>query len=130
MHNQINDIIELVGLHQVLHSLPNGFDTKLITDGYPLQEEHIILLKIAKSILLEPLVIIITGIFDKVNKQQQQKILNYIVNNTNITLICFSVNEDNQIHYDNFIFLTNNATYETTDREQFHNILEKYQYKV
>lgn len=126
MRNQISEILDVVGLKHLNNSLINGLDTKLVGDGYPLQEQHIILLKIAKAILNEPMVIILSEIFDKIDKQSQQQILNYIVNNTEITLICFSKNEDNHIHYDNFILLTESGNYMADNSIDFNKILKNF----
>lgn len=127
-HAQINDVLEVVGLSNLIYRLDKGLDTVLVHDGYPLQEHHIILLKIAKAILSECRVIIITEIFDHIDKNIQQRLLNYIARDTNLTLICFSENENNHIHYDNFIFLTNKNTYMTKDSATFYQILNEKQY--
>ena len=125
MFNQINDILEVVGLNKLIHNLPNSFNTVLLGNGYPLQEAHIILLKIAKAILSTPKVIIITEIFDKVDKQIQRQILDYIIKYTQITLICFFDSETNLDHYDNFIFLTKEKTYSTRSSHDFQTLVQR-----
>lgn len=115
MQNQINNVLELVNLYNVAYSLESKLDTRLIGNGFPLQEQHIIQLKIAKAILTESSMIIITEVFDRVDKQVQQNILNYLSNETSTTVICFSENEDNHINYDNFILLTKESGSFMTD---------------
>lgn len=115
MQGNINNILKLVNLYSVVYSLENKLDTRLIGNGFPLQEHHIIQLKIAKAILTESPMIIITEIFDRINKQIQQDILNYLSSETSTTVICFSGNEDNHISYDNFILLVKDSGAFVTD---------------
>ncbi len=125
MIGKVNRILEIVDLNNSINNLPDRFNTHLVGDGYPLDEEHLILLKIAKAMLLEPDVIVITEIFDKLDKSRQQRILNYIRNQGKITLICFSENEDNHTQYDNFIFLSENETRIVKTHEEFRALLSK-----
>lgn len=125
MYNQINDILGATGLSNFIHSLPKKYETMLIGDGYPLHEQQIIILKIVKAILMNPEVIVISEIFDRIDKKIQKQILDYITKSTNITLICFSENEDNHIHYDKFLLLTSREAYHATDSNQFKTIVRK-----
>jgi putative ABC transport system ATP-binding protein len=127
MQNQINNVLELVNLYSVVHSLESKLDTRLIGNGFPLQEQHIILLKIAKAILTESPMIVITEVFDHINKQVQQNILNYLSNETSTTIICFSGNEDNHLNYDNFILLAKESgVFMTDDISELRVLIKRY----
>jgi putative ABC transport system ATP-binding protein len=124
MTNQINDVLTVVGLNQLINQLPERSATMLIGDGYPLLEQHIILLKIAKAILFEAPVVLITEVFDKVDKPIQQQILSYFTKQSKATLVCFSENKDHHVHFDHFIYLTDNASYVAHNSHQFRQIIK------
>ena len=106
-NTQIYNILELVELSQLTSNLSHGIDTLVISNGYPLNEEQIIQLKLARSIIHQPDLLIINSVINKLPHELQNKILHYIKLQTKITLltICYSSVISNKTAYDNVIKL-------------------------
>jgi putative ABC transport system ATP-binding protein len=110
---EINNILELTLLKNIVYNLPDALQTNLIGNGFPLHNNHIVQLKIARAILHKPKVLIISDILYKVCYDLQIDILNYIKHFTDITLIHVSyVLNQHNIKYDNIINLDNYFTQE------------------
>jgi putative ABC transport system ATP-binding protein len=109
----INKVLELTLLKDLFYNLPDALQTKLIGNGFPLHNNHIIQLKLARAILHQPKILIITDILYKISYNVQLNIFNYIKNHTKITLlhISYLLNQPN-IKYDNIIKLDNSYTKE------------------
>lgn len=123
-YNHINNLLEITGLIEVINNLPKGYETFLKNDGYPLDENHIITLKIVKTILVNPEIILISDIFDRIDKEIQKNIIAYIKNNTTITLCCFSKNYNINLRYDKFFIFDNQNIQEFDDIIKFKNIVK------
>ncbi|MBX9866967.1 MAG: hypothetical protein K2Y14_08615 [Burkholderiales bacterium] len=106
-NTQIYNILELVELDQLISSFSNGIDTLVISNGYPLNSEQIIQLKLARSIIHQPDLLIVNNVINKLPHDLQNKILYYIKLHTKITLlnICYSSDIGSKVSYDNVIKL-------------------------
>ncbi|MDQ5921676.1 MAG: hypothetical protein QG673_1735 [Pseudomonadota bacterium] len=107
---EINNALELTALKNAIYNLPDDLETNLVGNGFPLHNNHIIQLKIARAILYEPKILIITDVLYKLCQDLQLSILRYIKQCTNITLIHISYAQ-NQLHikhkYDSVVNLDN-----------------------
>ena len=112
-------VLDKLGITEMLDLLPNGINTELIGNGYPLKDWQIILLKLAKGIISKPKVLLINQEFDKLNKDIQKKVLDYVTSETEITFIHFSNSLDLYINYDSFMFLFDDNMIYADDYNQF-----------
>ena len=109
----INNVLELTLLKDLFYNLPDALQTKLIGNGFPLHNNHIVQLKIARAILHQPKILIVTDILYKISYDVQLNILNHIKNHTKITLIHISyLLNQTSIKYDNIISIDNSFTKE------------------
>lgn len=72
---EIQDAVDRVGLGELVHTLPEGWDTMLSTLGAPLQAHQFLLLKLAAALIYKPKVIVITQYFDNVIQADLLKLL-------------------------------------------------------
>ena len=102
-NTQIYNILEIVELDKLISLFPNGIDTLIINNGYPLNSEQIIQLKLARSITHQPDLLIVNNVINKLPLELQNKILQYIKLHTKITLftICDYSIINNEAIYDN-----------------------------
>lgn len=89
-HSKFEAIIKLVGVYDVIQTLPDKEHTRIISSKYPLNKEEIIRLKIAKALLEEDRLILIDyPIADQIIFNNKP-LLEYIINDPNITLVHFT----------------------------------------
>lgn len=103
---EINNVLEVAALKNIVFNLENGLQTNLIGNGFPLHHNHIIQLKIARAILHKPKILIITDVLHKIHMDLQLKLLEYIKDVANITLLHISYEvSQHHIKYDDIINL-------------------------
>lgn len=105
-YTEINDVLELTALKNIVANLKDGLKTNLISNGFPLHQNHIVQLKIARAMLHKPKILIISDVLLKIHSDLQFKMLTHIKNMTNITLIhiTYEINQ-RYIQYDAIINL-------------------------
>ena len=63
--DQVHKALHAVGLADVIRALPDGWDTDLTTDGYPLSREQKVRLMLARAIVAQPKVLLIDRLLDE-----------------------------------------------------------------
>ncbi|MAD15291.1 MAG: ABC transporter ATP-binding protein [Alteromonadaceae bacterium] len=87
--SEINNIIEKVGLTDVINSLPLKLKTPISSVGTPLQPLEFILLKLVVVMLSKPKVLVINQHFDAIPTIRRERILG-VIQNTDLTVLYFS----------------------------------------
>jgi putative ABC transport system ATP-binding protein len=108
---QINEVLQITGLDQALNRFNEGLNLRIIPTGYPLSESEKILLKIARALLQEPQIIIITEVLDMLGLKTRQNILKFLTKNHNSTVIYFSNRRDDMLDFDEYIFIDEKHTH-------------------
>lgn len=94
---RVNDVLKDLGLEKTISKFTDKLNLRIIPSGWPLSQEEIILLKVARAILMDCKIIIINEIFDILNYNLRQRILKYITSNSDAMLIYFSNHSDDSI---------------------------------
>ena len=102
---QVNEILKITGLDLVISRFEEGLSTRIIPSGWPFSESEKILLKTARTLLLQPKIIIITEIFDILSLKMRKKIMNYLTKEHYSTIICFSNRRDEIDEFDSYGFI-------------------------
>ncbi len=94
---QINQILQDLGLDKKINQFPENLNLRIIPTGWPLNEEEVVLIKIAHALIFDAQIIIVNEILDIMNFDLRQKILEYITKNSSATVIYFSNHKDDNI---------------------------------
>jgi putative ABC transport system ATP-binding protein len=73
--HEVNEIIQQLGLREIIAGLDDGFQTKLWISGYPLSQGQAIRLVLARSLVASPAVLFIDGLLDRLSDKDTQDIL-------------------------------------------------------
>jgi putative ABC transport system ATP-binding protein len=92
--DRIRNVLETVGLEEVVLKLPQGLQTKLQTGGYPLTEMQARLLALARVIIHQPRLLVIDGLLDDLPTEQRNLIWNSLDADDSWTLLV-NTNHDN-----------------------------------
>lgn len=112
----INEVLKLVELDHIESVFPEGLNTNLLPSGHPLWASQLIRLEIARAILYQPKVIVITEVFDQVELRRREKILNYLMNSPS-TVIIFSYKEMLDYQFDKYVLISRDQFKEVEDQE-------------
>lgn len=72
-----DDVLELLELSQVISDLPQGFDTRLSSNAWPMSDSEALRLKLCAAILSQAKVILLGELFDVVGTTCMQNLINY-----------------------------------------------------
>lgn len=105
--NLIFDALKKVELDHIPETFKDGIDTKIFPSGYPLWSSQLIRLELARVILLNPKVIIITEVIDQLEPERRERVLNYFTS-IDSTLIVFSNKQPAGCKYSQYIVIDEN----------------------
>jgi putative ABC transport system ATP-binding protein len=71
---EIEDALELVGLLEKVKQLPQGLETELLPNGYPLSISESIALQGARAIVTKPSLVLVTSDFDKMSHEKRRAV--------------------------------------------------------
>ena len=117
---KINEVLEIVHL-DINKYFKNGIKTQLKPSGYPMWSSQIIRLELARAILSEPEVIVVTELFDQIELKRRQSILKYL-SDKKITVILFTNRESKVQVFDHYLFLGPEGFIQCNDESE---LLEK-----
>lgn len=100
---KINEVLEVVHL-DINKYFKDGINTKLKPSGYPMWPSQVIRLELARAILSEPDIIVMTESFDQIELKRRQSILKYL-SDKKITVILFTNRESKVQVFDHYLFL-------------------------
>lgn len=90
---KIRNALELVGLDAMIDKFPNGLDTLVSADGWPMSLEQCLRLKLAAVTLADPAVVVLDQIVDLVNNKILQNYIRYL-QTLNTTVVYFTRRDD------------------------------------
>ncbi|TWU33402.1 ATP-binding cassette domain-containing protein [Novipirellula artificiosorum] len=71
-HNRIREVMQQLGLWNVVIRLPEGLQTMLQTDGYPLAKNHVAQLILARAMVGQPRLLVVDGLLDDLNPDARE----------------------------------------------------------
>ena len=124
-HKLINEILQITEFNEVLSRFKEGLNLRLIPTGFPLSESEKILLKVARALIQQPKIIIITEVLDMLGLKSRKKILKYLTKNHQAAILYFSNRRDEMQDFDEYLFIDNNRTHHFDAIEE----LDKFEQK-
>jgi ABC-type bacteriocin/lantibiotic exporter with double-glycine peptidase domain len=93
-HEDIKWAIESVKLGSFIKSLPNGLDTKIITDGKQMSSSNAQKILLARSIINKPKILFYEDPLDKMDEKTATEIIDFIMNEKNNWTVIVSSKND------------------------------------
>lgn len=104
--SQVINALEIVDMTSITDVFEEGLQTQILPSGYPLWPAQHFCLELARAILLEPKILVLTELFDLVDAKRREKIIKHFLK-LNTTVIVFSHREDcEDMDFDHFVSLT------------------------
>ena len=93
-HDDLKWAIESVKLGSFIKSLPNGLDTKIITDGKQMSSSNAQKILLARSIINKPKILFYEDPLDKMDEKTATEIIDFIMNEKNNWTVIVSSKND------------------------------------
>lgn len=122
---QIEDCLNFVGLQEVVHRMPQRLDTALVPSGYPFLPEEVVCLKLAVILAAQPLVLVMTEIFDVLPLQKRRDIVTHLCAIEDMSLVYFSNKKQPDMFHDYlYIGVDDTQHFTTVELLQSHDQVE------
>lgn len=125
LKNQVNEVLKITGFDKVMARIGLNSQSRMIPSGFPFSESEKILLKVARAILLQPKIIIITEVLDMIALPLRQKILQYLTK-SNATIIYFSSRRDQAMDFDEYLFIDHEKSSSFSSIEELEKFEEQF----
>lgn len=106
----LQQLLDDLGVLTFMKQNKLDLDSRIIPSGWPFLDNEKIILKVAKAILENPGIIIITEIFDTLKYKDKKKIMDYLIHHTNATILCFANFRYHDIGFDYYLYITANSS--------------------
>ncbi len=84
------EMLTLMGVDQVIDELDEGWNTMLNSSGSPLSRTETMRLRLAAALLSKPRLLVMTQIFDVLDNDTVERLMHYLHNQTELTLVAFT----------------------------------------
>ncbi|ADM10735.1 toxin secretion ABC transporter ATP-binding protein [Parvularcula bermudensis HTCC2503] len=101
---KILEVLRIVGLDDVVADLPDGLDTELATTGWPLSTAEMMQLKLAATLLGQPLVLCLSQLFDMMPLETLLTAIAHYKETTGGTVVYFT-NRGHSLGADRYLVL-------------------------
>jgi len=91
---RMREVLDHVGLSEVIAAIEGGLDRVLTPYGYPLSVAEMVRLRLAQAMLLKPRVIVLTPLFDILTYYQRARIVEALRKRTVTAVLCISYRRD------------------------------------
>lgn len=115
---EIMKVLDCVGLTHVLSQFELGLDTPIAETGWPLSMSETIQLKLASAMLARPNIIILSQMYDLVDRDDLARALEWIWAQGQTTIIYFSNRED-PMGFEHFMYMQANVQTHYDDFETY-----------
>lgn len=105
--DNLEKLLDDLGVMEFMKKNNLNLDSRIIPSGWPFFDNEKVILKVAKAILENPKIIIINEIFDTIRYLDKKRIMDYLVKNTNATVICFGNFRYEDIKFDEYLYINN-----------------------
>lgn len=88
-NTEIEEVIARVGLDENIAKLPKGLETEIKPNGYPLSKSQILAVQVARALLLQPKILIVTPDFEQISTYKRKLIFNELLSKSNEWTLLF-----------------------------------------
>ncbi|WP_461507095.1 peptidase domain-containing ABC transporter [Rhodopirellula baltica] len=104
--HRVREVTGQVGLTATIEQLENGLQTSLQTGGYPLSQEQVLRLLIARALAVRPKLLVIDGLLDELDATVRESLWQHIApENPDWTLLVFTNRMDIAQRCDQTLFI-------------------------
>jgi putative ABC transport system ATP-binding protein len=104
-HTEIDQVLNRVGLDENFSKLPDGLETQIKPNGFPLSKSQLLALQMAKALLLKPRIILVTPDFEQISTFKRKLVYNELLDRKNGWTLLFFTQRFYKGEYDRYCML-------------------------
>lgn len=123
---EIHDVLIRVGLLENIQGLPDQLNTNIRPNGYPFTKSQIIALQMARAILVEPKILLVTPDFEQISTFKRKLIYQELLNREHKWTLLFFTQRNYVGDFDRYCAFSRTAMTDFPDQQEFLKEIEKH----
>lgn len=115
--SEIHSALEKVGLWENIQHFPEGLETQIRPNGFPLSKSQMMALQVARAILNKPKVLFMTPDFEQISSYKRRKVLKEILDPSHGWTLLFFTQKHYTADFDLFTYLNRDGLHSIADNE-------------
>ena len=99
---EIQEVLKKVGLDENIAKLPQGLETEIKPNGFPLSKSQLLALQVAKTLLLKPRILVVTPDFEQISTFKRKLIFNELLNREHEWTLLFFTQRFYKAEFDSY----------------------------
>lgn len=115
--SEIHSTLEKVGLWENIQQLPEGLQTQIRPNGFPLSKSQLMTLQVARAILNKPKLLFMTPDFEQISSYKRRKVLKEIMDPSYGWTLLFFTQKQYTADFDLFTYLNRDGLQQISDND-------------
>lgn len=116
---ELYDALERVGLKENIESLPQGLETIIRPNAYPLTTSQNLALQMARAILLKPRLLFVTPDFEQISTYKRKLVYQELLNKENKWTLLFFTQRNYVGDFDRYCVFTRSSMADLASKQEF-----------
>lgn len=86
---EIHEVLKRVGLEENISKLPQGLETQIRPNGYPLSKSQLLALQVARALLLKPRILMVTPDYEQISTYKRKLIFTELLSKSHDWTLLF-----------------------------------------
>jgi putative ABC transport system ATP-binding protein len=125
-HTEIQDVLMRVGLFENVQKFPDGIETQIRPNGFPFTKSQLLAIQIARAILLQPKILLVTPDYEQISTYKRRLIFNELVTQNAPWTLLFFTQRYYKTKFDRYTVLERNKMRELTGPDELLKEIETY----
>jgi putative ABC transport system ATP-binding protein len=123
---EVTKILERVGVHEALMKLPDGLNTIIRPNGYPLSKSQLLTLQVARAIFMRPRILLVTPDFEQISSHKRKLVLGEVTSGENAWTLLFFTQRFYRGNFDRMVMFERDNLKELTSEIELLKEIENY----
>ena len=123
---EIHQILERVGLLENIMKLPEGLNTLIRPNGYPLSKSQLLTIQIARALFQKPKILLVTPDFERISTFKRRLVLNELLDGHNDWTLLFFTQRYYKGNFDRKVMFERSSMRELPTEADFLKEIENY----
>lgn len=88
-HTEIHEVLKRVGLEENIMKFPQGLETQIRPNGFPLSKSQLLALQVARALLLKPRILMVTPDYEQISSYKRKLIFNELLSKSHDWTLLF-----------------------------------------
>lgn len=123
---EIDDVLKRVGLFENVEQLPKKLETEIRPNGYPFTKSQLLALQVARAILLQPKILMVTPDYEQISTYKRKLVFNELIGSKNSWTLLFFTQRFYKAKFDRYTVFERASMRELSGESELLKEIESY----